>query len=159
METSIFPNGKMETPEMENQFSQKVQPIPYKKPNIKPYKNTNKENIKENQEIQLVTNCDNLELQEAINNFIEFRKEIKKPIKKIGLNALLNNLEKLSGGDPKIKIEILEQSMANGWQGVFPVKNKDKLSENMKGILAVEAFKSQKEQERIASINRIYSNF
>jgi hypothetical protein len=62
-------------------------------------------------------------LKNKIEEFIEYRKEIKSPLKSFGLKALISKLDKLSGGDEKTKLDILDESMANGWKGVFEQKN------------------------------------
>jgi phage replication O-like protein O len=57
--------------------------------------------------------------------FLEFRKAIKKPIKsQMSLRAWLSRLKDLSHSDYKTAQAIVEQSIANGWQGIFEIKNK-----------------------------------
>ena len=60
-------------------------------------------------------------LQNAIISFIEFRKGIKKPMTDKAIDLLIG---KLNGMTPDIykQIEILNQSIMNGWQGIFPLK-------------------------------------
>lgn len=67
---------------------------------------------------------DDSELNETIISFIKFRKDIKKPMNDHTIDLLIKKLEKM---DPNIKnqIEILNQSMVNGWQGIFPIKSDD----------------------------------
>lgn len=62
------------------------------------------------------------ELKCTIMEFIKMRKAIKKPMTDRALRLLLKNLDKLSGDD-KLKIDILNQSILNSWQGIFPIKN------------------------------------
>jgi len=63
------------------------------------------------------------ELEKAIDDFLEFRSSIKKPLKtKKSIDILIQSLNKLSD-DEFTKIEILNQSILNGWQGIFPLKN------------------------------------
>lgn len=52
--------------------------------------------------------------------FIDFRKSINKPLKKISQQAQLKKLSTYSENDAT---EMLLQSIANGWQGVFELKN------------------------------------
>jgi len=52
----------------------------------------------------------------------EFRKALKKPILPASENSALKSLIKISGNDIKLAEEIIEQSIANGWQGLFPIK-------------------------------------
>ena len=67
---------------------------------------------------------DDPELNETILSFIKFRKDIKKPMNDHTIDLLIKKLEKM---DPSIKnqIEILNQSMVNGWQGIFPLKESE----------------------------------
>ena len=62
------------------------------------------------------------ELKQALMDFEEMRKRIKKPLTDRARQLLLNKLTKLAGNDMDLKIEILEQSIMNSWQGVFPIK-------------------------------------
>ena len=63
-----------------------------------------------------------LELQDTIISFIEYRKKIKKPMTDHAINLLIGNLKKMEF-DVYKQIEILNQSIVNGWQGIFPLKN------------------------------------
>ena len=63
-----------------------------------------------------------VELQKALNDFIEMRTKIKKPITESGVEKVLAKLEKLSNGNTETKIKILDESVMSGWQGVFPLK-------------------------------------
>ena len=64
---------------------------------------------------------DNKELKETIFDFIEMRKSIKKKLTERGLKGILNKLDKIALNDYE-KIEILENSIMNCWQGVFEIK-------------------------------------
>jgi hypothetical protein len=70
---------------------------------------------------QIKKYSDDPELNDTIISFIKFRKDIKKPMNDHTIDLLIKKLEKM---DPSIKnqIEILNQSMLNGWQGIFPLK-------------------------------------
>ena len=69
------------------------------------------------------------ELQETINDFAEMRKSIKKPLTKRAIKILEKKLDRLAKTDQE-KIEILEQSILNCWQGVFPLVD-DRKSESL----------------------------
>lgn len=60
----------------------------------------------------------------TFNDFKEMRRKVKAPMTKRAENLILKDLEKLSNGDESLKIKILEQSIAQSWKGVFPLKNK-----------------------------------
>lgn len=62
-------------------------------------------------------------LKEKLIEFFEYRKSIKKPIKQESFPAFIKKLEKLSGGNEEIAIQVLEESIANSWQWIFPLKN------------------------------------
>jgi hypothetical protein len=62
-------------------------------------------------------------LREKLVEYLEFREAIKKPMKPASQLAFTRRLQKMSGMNPTEAIEILETSIANGWQGIFPVKN------------------------------------
>lgn len=60
-------------------------------------------------------------LKEALIEFIKMRKLIKAPLTDNALELLIKKLNKLSS-DPQIQVEIVEQSIANSWRGIFPLK-------------------------------------
>lgn len=64
---------------------------------------------------------DDPELNDTIISFIKFRKDIKKPMNDHTIDLLIKKLEKMDSSI-KNQIEILNQSMLNGWQGIFPLK-------------------------------------
>lgn len=60
-------------------------------------------------------------LDEALDAFIEFRKKMKKPMTERTVNLLLSNLDKLANSTSE-KVEIINQSILNGWTGVYALK-------------------------------------
>lgn len=60
-------------------------------------------------------------LNHAIVEFIEFRKKIKKPMTDRAVKLLIKTLNGLSP-DVDTQIAIIDQSIFNNWQGVFPLK-------------------------------------
>lgn len=64
-------------------------------------------------------------LNQALNDFIIYRKNIKKPMTDRAVTLLIEKLGSLSK-DPAEQIEILNQSIVNGWQGVFPLKEENR---------------------------------
>ena len=81
--------------------------------------NDNKKNIGLKKCIEDYTN--NPAIIESVKGFIEMRKTIKKPLTEKALLLIFKNLDKLSKSDAE-KVEILNQSVMNSWQGVFPLK-------------------------------------
>lgn len=64
----------------------------------------------------------NTELLQALKDFLEMREMIKKPMSERAMTKLIKELQKLSD-NADVWIEILEQSILNNWQGVFPLKD------------------------------------
>ena len=62
------------------------------------------------------------DLRNAIMEFIKMRQRIRKPMTNYAFELLLKKLDKL-GKTSKDKIDILNQSIENSWQGIFPLKN------------------------------------
>ncbi len=48
-----------------------------------------------------------------------------KPYTSRGLKGAFNNLYEISGGDVIVAIKIIQQSIDQGWQGLFPLRNKN----------------------------------
>ena len=62
-------------------------------------------------------------LVEALKDFIKMRKAIKRPLTDRAMKGILNKLNSYSHDDLE-KIEILDASIMNSWQGIFPLKEK-----------------------------------
>ena len=111
----------------------KTETITESKPNTKPKRNRNNnlnESIREEkrrEEYIILDNKINLEnlsdLQKKIIEFEEYRRKIKKPIKEASKELFLKKLTSLSKGNENDAIEILNTSIANGWQGIFELKS------------------------------------
>ena len=64
---------------------------------------------------------DDADLNKAILAFIEFRKNIKKPMTDHAVDLLIQKLNSMTT-DIREQVAIINQSIMNGWQGVFPLK-------------------------------------
>ena len=63
-------------------------------------------------------------LGKVFAHWLDYRKQIKKPYKsQLSLIECYKKLERLSNGDLKIAEQIVNQSIAQGWQGLFELKN------------------------------------
>lgn len=62
-------------------------------------------------------------LKQTIYEFIKMRKAIKKPLTTRGLELMIEKLYKLSQ-NVNGQIQILNNSIMNNWQGIFPLKKK-----------------------------------
>ena len=60
------------------------------------------------------------ELAEALNAFAEHRKKLKKPMTDRAKELMLSKLSKMARTEQE-QIAILNQSIVNGWQGIFPL--------------------------------------
>ena len=71
-------------------------------------------------------------LNEAFQGYVAMRKQLKKPMTERAINLAISKLKeiaKLPFGDSidsDTAIEILNQSVMNGWQGLFPLKDEHK---------------------------------
>lgn len=62
---------------------------------------------------------------EAMDIWLSYKKEIKDSYKsERSIKACYNNLLKLSGNNPTKAMEIVNQSIANNWKGLFELKEK-----------------------------------
>lgn len=75
--------------------------------------------VQENKNIQAY--ADDEKLNRAICDFVDYRKKIKSPMTDRAIELLIMDLNKLSGS-VDVQIEMLNQSIVNGWKGVFPLK-------------------------------------
>jgi DNA-binding transcriptional regulator YhcF (GntR family) len=110
---------------------------------------TNEQQMNTNKNVKNVKNVKNiydqipLELHEPLKDYIESRKKLRKPMTDRALELMLKKLNKLSEGNTQKAIEILEQSIANGWIGIFPLKD-DKAVNPFKEALRKEIENEQK---------------
>ncbi len=79
-------------------------------------KNKNVKNVKNE-----INYSDIPELNEAILEFIKFRKGIKKPMTDNAVKLMLGKLNKMTSNVGE-QIEILNQSILGGWTGIYPLK-------------------------------------
>lgn len=68
---------------------------------------------------------DDPQLNEAIHEFIKFRKDIKKPMSDRAITLMMNKLESLSH-DKHEQVQILNQSIMQGWTGLYALKDDGK---------------------------------
>lgn len=59
------------------------------------------------------------DFQKKINEWIMYRKQIKKPLQQMTKDRLPEEILKMANGDEKNAIEIINRSITNGWQGLF----------------------------------------
>ena len=74
----------------------------------------------------------NEELKATLIEFVKFRKSIKRVMTTRALELLIKKLDKLANDD-NTKIEILNESIMNGWNGIFPLKDNSTPNNKNKG--------------------------
>ena len=87
-------------------------------------KDVENQNVKDRKHDQ-IKYSDDPELDEAIHEFIKFRKGIKKPMSDRAITLMINKLESLSH-DKREQVQILNQSIMQGWTGLYALKDDDK---------------------------------
>ncbi len=60
--------------------------------------------------------------QEALDEWLAYRKEKKKPLTPMSIERVIKKLIRLSEGNLDKQMEMVEQSIENGWTGLFAVK-------------------------------------
>lgn len=71
---------------------------------------------------QIAEYTGNEDLQNALKAFLQMRSFIKKPMTEYALKLMLKKLDEFGNTDDT-KIAILNQSITNNWQGIFPLKD------------------------------------
>lgn len=107
----IYANGDAHVTDPLHPCTQTVTPIPDSKPDSKPDNKT-----------PLPPYDDYKPLDDEIRAFIENRRKIKSPMTDHAVQLMLKRLRGLSP-NKKEQVEILEQSILNGWKGIFPLKD------------------------------------
>lgn len=128
-EYNIYEKPQSKKPEVENLEVENPSVENQGQLNTNKQKTNNKKEKKEKAktEIDLVIDETNYndELKEMIYEFIKMRKTIKKPMTTIAVKRLINKLDKFTNND-KEKIQILDKSIFNSWQDIYPLKPEEK---------------------------------
>lgn len=100
--------------------------------------NTNK-NVKNDKNVKNVKNNIYAQVPEELviplKEFEKHRKNLKAPLTDHGLKLLISKLQKLSGGNVQTMIAILNQSIEQGWKGVFELSKPKKPRNEVLAIL------------------------
>ena len=145
--TKLIENGQMSgqmslkcpdktPPEIEKDIERDIE----KDIDIKKNKKEKKEKKPSSKKIPTQTEIDevinaytsNEELKATLIEFVKFRKSIKRVMTTHALELLLKKLDKLANDD-NTKIEILNESIMNGWNGIFPLKDNSTPNNKNKG--------------------------
>ena len=110
---------KKEKTDTENSVSEK--------PNVNENVNVN-DNVKKKKDkkesVPPVRYSENDKLDKAIHDYIEHRKKVKSPMTDHAVELMLDKLDSWTDNDDE-KIKILEQSIFNGWKGIFPLSEQE----------------------------------
>ena len=105
----------------------KLKEIKQNKTKIKKEKNKKKSETEFDQLIN--QNFSDEELKTTIYDFIKMRKAIGKPLTTRGLELMIKKLLDLATNVDE-QVEILNNSIMNNWQGIFPLKQETKKNNN-----------------------------
>lgn len=136
IESSISIDKNINTPIDKNvntSYQNNQDPIDEKVKDNNTINNNKKEKEKGKTEFDEVINSytENQDLKNAIYEFIKYRKSIKATLTTLALKKNLNKLNNISSSD-KEKIAILENSIMNGWKGLFPLSEAERPKANIK---------------------------
>lgn len=130
---SIFEDSQFHLANLPNQNGKNAEPIPINKPinntipplppsGGSPQKSTDKKNPKDATE-DFVESSVKDDFKPVIREWCQYKREKKQSYKHAGLKACYAKLLKLSNGNPNTAQQIIEQSMANNWDGLFAIKD------------------------------------
>lgn len=110
---------------LENQGQLNTKESSTKKSNTKEsstkYKKESKKEARQSFDELIDAYTGNEELRKALREYIQMRTAIRKKITNRGLELAFNTLDKLANNDAE-KVAIVNQSIMNSWQGLFPLK-------------------------------------
>ncbi len=66
--------------------------------------------------------ADNPIMDDTFKAYLDMRKQIKKPASERAIRLVMSKLENLSEGNDDVAIDILNQSILNSWQDIYPLK-------------------------------------
>lgn len=70
-------------------------------------------------------------IKEPMDRWIKYKKEKKENYTDVGLEDCFEKLQKLSGGEKELAMDIVKQSTSNNWSGLFPLKDNYKKQPQM----------------------------
>jgi len=123
---ALFQNGTIDSGKMNNGELQSEQSILI---NNDTYTNTDSKQEKEDtiisskKKYSLDLTIVAQEMRDVVETWLAYKKEKGKMYKPIGFKNFYKKLCELSGNNPQIAMTIIEQSMANNYEGIFPLRN------------------------------------
>jgi len=118
----------MDEPQVENQ--------PQLNTNILNTNQSKKEKSNKDNKYNALDSIPDDKLRIALEDFIKHRKDIKRPLTQKALELNIKKLDKLTSDNDE-KIDIINQSIENGWVGLFPLKKdkKEQIDDRYKSIM------------------------
>ena len=124
---NIYEKPRTENPYTEKPRTENLQQLNTKELNTKKSNTKKKERKKEatvaSYDAIISENVKDEEVKKAIYEFIKMRKLMKKPLTNTALDLLIKKLDKMAT-EPTGKVELLNQSILNGWLTIYPLKNR-----------------------------------
>jgi len=100
--------------------------------------NKNDKNVKKEKKDIIPSFFNTSDFLTTLQNFKKMRTKIKKPLTDYAEGLLIAKLDRLSGQDCSVAIEIMENSILGSYQGVFELKKNGKVSTKSARELAIE---------------------
>lgn len=79
---------------------------------------------------EILSEIENEDLRETYLDFIKMRQLKKSPMTDRALRSLIKKVNELAPNSTERQIKVLEQSILNNWQGVFPLKDENGVKNN-----------------------------
>jgi Fe2+ or Zn2+ uptake regulation protein len=117
-------------------------PLPLSEPSVAKPKNTQKPKI------SLENYGFNVDERQAVERWVEFRRQTRKPLTQISLDAQVKKF----GKDLPL---VIEQSIENGWQGLFALKAGNRSNPQDKAIQAYTKLSAAANRQDKAELNRL----
>lgn len=117
-----------------------------KDPSTKNIKKECKEVAEESYEDIIFSLVSNKDLQEVIFEFIKMRNLIKKPMTNRALKRIILRLKKFAGENVSLATDILDQSIRNSWQDIYPLKEDYTRKPEAKPRASMERFNPDKDK-------------
>lgn len=129
---SIFEDSQIHLANLPNQNGKNAEPIPSNKPinniipPLPPEGETNNPKVPEKRKDateEFIEKSVKDDFKPIMREWCQYKQEKKQSYKPTGLKACYAKLLKLSNGNPNTAQQIIEQSMANNWDGLFVIKD------------------------------------
>jgi len=92
--------------------------------------------IRDDEALQIIGQwTENQPLRDTLMEFVKHRRAIKKPMTEYALKRLFPKLKSIAGSEEE-QIEVLSQSIVNGWQGVFAPRDQQSWQSDKSGSAA-----------------------